>query len=61
VTCLPPSKIDAAKRARAILALLAMRLRRVWAKVRIILRADSGVGRYLLRRNIAHGHSERPG
>jgi len=42
VSYLRPSKIDVAKHAWAILALLVKRLRRVWPKVRIILRADSG-------------------
>ena len=39
---LRPSKIDGAKHAAAILALLVRRLRQVWPTVRIIFRADSG-------------------
>jgi hypothetical protein len=42
VSYLRPAKIDAAKHAWAILALLVKRLRRAWPKVRIILRGDSG-------------------
>lgn len=42
VSYLRPSKIDGAKHAWAILALLVKRLRRAWPKVRIILRGDSG-------------------
>jgi hypothetical protein len=42
VAYLRPSKIDEAKHAWAVLALLVKRLRRVWPKVRIILRGDSG-------------------
>ena len=39
---LRPSKIDGAKHAWAILALLVKRLRRAWPKVRIVFRGDSG-------------------
>ena len=46
VSYLRPSKIDGAKHARAILALLVKRLRQAWPAVRIILRADSGFCRY---------------
>jgi hypothetical protein len=42
VSYLRPSKIDEAKHAWAVLALLVKRLRRAWPKVRIILRGDSG-------------------
>lgn len=42
VSYLRPSKIDAAKHAWAVLALLVKRLRRAWPEVRIVLRADSG-------------------
>ena len=42
VSYLRPSKIDGAKHAWAILALLVRRLRAAWPAVRIILRADSG-------------------
>jgi hypothetical protein len=42
VSYLRPSKIDAAKHAWAVLALLVKRLRRAWPTVKIILRADSG-------------------
>jgi hypothetical protein len=41
VAYLRPSKIDAAKHAWAILALLVKRLRQAWPRVKIILRADS--------------------
>ncbi len=46
VSYLRPSKIDGAKHAWAILALLVKRLRQVWPKVRIIFRADSGFCRW---------------
>ncbi len=46
VSYLRPSNIDGAKHAWAILALLVRRLRRVWPKVRIILRGDSGFCRH---------------
>jgi Transposase DDE domain group 1 len=46
VSYLRPSKIDAAKHAWAILALLVKRLRQAWPPVRIILRADSGFCRH---------------
>ena len=42
VSYLRPSKIDGAKHAWAILALLVKRLRQAWPGVRIVLRADSG-------------------
>lgn len=42
VSYLRPSKIDESKHARAVLKLLVTRLRKVWPKVRIILRGDSG-------------------
>lgn len=42
VSYLRPSRIDGAKHAWAILALLVRRLRRAWPEVRIVLRADSG-------------------
>jgi hypothetical protein len=42
VSYLRPSKIDGAKHAWAILALLVKRLRQAWPAVRIVLRADSG-------------------
>ncbi len=42
VAYLRPSKIDAAKHSRAILALLVKRLRQAWPGVRVVLRADSG-------------------
>ena len=50
VSYLRPSKIDAAKHAWAILALLVKRLRRTWPKVRILLRADSGFCRWKMLR-----------
>jgi hypothetical protein len=46
VSYLRPSKIDGAKHAWAILALLVKRLRQTWPKVRILLRADSGFCRW---------------
>jgi len=46
VSYLRPSKIDGAKHAWAILALLVKRLRQAWPKVRIILRGDSGFCRW---------------
>ena len=46
VSYLRPSKIDAAKHAWAILALLVKRFRKVWPKVRIIFRGDSGFCRW---------------
>jgi hypothetical protein len=46
VAYLRPSKIDAAKHAWAILALLVKRLRQAWPLVKIILRADSGFCRH---------------
>jgi hypothetical protein len=46
VSYLRPSKIDGAKHAWAILALLAKRLRQVWPKVKIIFRGDSGFCRW---------------
>ena len=42
VSYLRPSKIDGAKHAWAVLALLVKRLRQAWPQVRIVLRADSG-------------------
>lgn len=46
VSYLRPSKIDGAKHAWAVLALLVKRLRQVWPKVRIIFRGDSGFCRW---------------
>jgi hypothetical protein len=46
VSYLRPSKIDGAKHAWAILALLVKRLRAVWPKVRFIFRGDSGFCRW---------------
>jgi hypothetical protein len=46
VSYLRPSKIDQAKHAWAILALLVRRLRRAWPRVRIIFRGDSGFCRH---------------
>jgi hypothetical protein len=50
VSYLRPSKIDAAKHAWAILALLVKRLRQAWPLVKIILRADSGFCRHRMLR-----------
>ena len=46
VSYLRPSKLDGAKHAWAILALLVKRLRQVWPQVRIIFRGDSGFCRW---------------
>ncbi len=46
VSYLRPSKIDGARHAWAILALLVKRLRQAWPGVRIILRGDSGFCRH---------------
>ena len=46
VSYLRPSKIDGAKHAWAILALLVKRLRQAWPQVKIVLRADSGFCRW---------------
>ena len=46
VSYLRPSKIDAAKHAWAILALLVKRLRQAWPKVQSIFRGDSGFCRW---------------
>ena len=48
VSYLRPSKIDGAKHAWAILALLVKRLRQAWPKVRIVFRGDSGFCRWRL-------------
>jgi hypothetical protein len=47
---LRPSKIDAAKHARALLKLLVRRLRAAWPDVKITIRADSGFCRWRLMR-----------
>lgn len=47
---LRPSKIDGAKHAWAILALLVKRLRREWPEVKIIFRGDSGFCRWKMLR-----------
>ena len=46
VSYLRPSKIDGASHTWAVLALLVKRLRRVWPKVRIVFRGDSGFCRW---------------
>ena len=46
VSYLRPSKIDAAKHAWAVLALLVKRLRKAWPKVKITFRGDSGFCRW---------------
>jgi hypothetical protein len=48
VSYLRPSKIDGAKHAWAILALLVKRLRQAWPQVKIIFRGDSGFCRWRL-------------
>lgn len=48
VAYLRPSNIDVALHARAILMLLVRRIRQVWPRTRIILRADSGFARWRL-------------
>ena len=50
VSYLRPSRIDGAKHAWAILALLVKRLRQTWPKVRVLLRADSGFCRWKMLR-----------
>ncbi len=50
VSYLRPSRIDGAKHAWAILALLVKRLRQTWPKVRILFRADSGFCRWRMLR-----------
>ncbi len=50
VSYLRPSRIDGAKHAWAILALLVKRLRQAWPSVRIIFRADSGFCRHRMLR-----------
>jgi DDE family transposase len=50
VAYLRPSNIDACLHSRAILKLLAERLRRAWPRVRIVVRADSGFCRWRLMR-----------
>ena len=50
VSYLRPSKIDGAKHAWAILALLVKRLRQTWPKVQILLRADAGFCRWKMLR-----------
>ena len=50
VSYLRPSKIDGAKHAWAILALLVKRLRRAWPKVKIVFRGDSGFCRWRMLR-----------
>src|SRR6201981_373248 len=50
VSYLRESNIDSAKHAWAILALLVKALRKRWPKVKIILRADSGVCRWKMLR-----------
>ena len=47
---LRPSDIDAAKHARAVLKLLADKLRAAWPEVRITIRGDSGFCRWRLMR-----------
>jgi len=56
---LRPGKIDAAKHAWAVLALLVKRLRKVWPKVKITFRGDSGFYRWRMlswceRRGVGH-------
>jgi hypothetical protein len=46
VSYLRASNIDAAKHSRGVLSLLVHEFRRVWPKVKIIVRADSGFCRY---------------
>jgi hypothetical protein len=50
VSYLRPSRLDGAKHAWAILALLVKRLRQTWPKVQILLRADSGFCRWKMLR-----------
>jgi hypothetical protein len=50
VSYLRPANIDAARHAWAVLKLLAVRLRQVWPKVKIIFRGDSGFCRWRMLR-----------
>jgi len=50
VSYLRPSKIDPAKHASAILALLAKRLRQAWPHVKIVIRADGSFCRWRMLR-----------
>src|SRR3954452_8225658 len=50
VAYLRPSDIDAGKHTRAVLKLLARKLRRAWPEVRITIRGDSGFCRWRLMR-----------
>ena len=50
VSYLRSSKIDGAKHAWAVLALLVKRLRRAWPKVKIVFRGDSGFCRWRMLR-----------
>jgi hypothetical protein len=50
VAYLRPSDIDAARHARAVLKLLARRLRAAWPEVRLTIRGDSGFCRWRLMR-----------
>ncbi len=56
VAYLRQSKIDGAKHAWAILALLVKRLRRAWPKVKIIFRGDSGFCRHQMLRWCERNH-----
>lgn len=56
VSYLRPSRIDAARHAWAVLALLVKRLRQRWPKVRIVLRADSGFCRWTRTSGRELGH-----
>lgn len=50
VACLRPSNIDASKHSRAILKLLARKLRAAWPNVKLTIRGDSGFCRWRLMR-----------
>lgn len=50
VSLLRPSKIDAAKYARAVTKLLVERIRQQWPEVKIVIRGDSGFCRWRLMR-----------
>jgi hypothetical protein len=50
ISYLRPADIDGAKHSRAILKLLAERIRQTWPSVRIIFRGDSGFCRWRLMR-----------
>ncbi len=53
---LRPSKIDGAKHSRALLKLLVDQFRRIWPKVKIVVRADSGFCRWRMVLHLASSY-----